>query len=453
MQEGYQKAIACARTIVAEAFINDIEGILELGTRLDNVMQDAVRELGRQALTQIYNALDAVLIQRYQAPGWKIKAHPVIQFTTILGEVSVHSAYLWHQEHSPGIRPLKDCMGVEGNRSREAVHRAMVDFGSEKSFERASRQFQEHSGWAVGRGTMLNQTERVAREAEQYIADRLQQGAHPASAPQSLAPVSTMVVEVDGCEIRTGRPMTAADAGRRDLPPMQGVRVEEWKDIRTGLVRPLGEEERVYISRMASYPEVCAQLVDAARGRGLTLETHVIAPGDGGQGLKEELAKHFLKFQYILDYRHLSSHFYATADALGVASDRRKAWVTGYMDMLWENQVRGVVKQLNALYRTTHNDRLRQLLKHLHRFRDAVDYGRFDDNGWPVGSGEIESAHRYIPQERLKIAGACWHPETVNPMLALRVLRANGWWNDFWTWRHEQRPPKKQELRAMSKGN
>ncbi len=51
----------------------------------------------------------------------------------------------------------------------------------------------------------------------------------------------------------------------------------------------------------------------------------------------------------------------------------------------------------------------------------------------PIGSGEIESAHRYIPQKRLKIPGATWHPDTVNPMLALRIVRANGWWDDFWT--------------------
>jgi hypothetical protein len=38
-------------------------------------------------------------------------------------------------------------MGVEGNRYSEAVERALVDFGSEKSFERAARQFQEHYGW------------------------------------------------------------------------------------------------------------------------------------------------------------------------------------------------------------------------------------------------------------------------------------------------------------------
>ncbi len=49
-----------------------------------------------------------------------------------------------------------------------------------------------------------------------------------------------------------------------------------------------------------------------------------------------------------------------------------------------------------------------------------------------MASGEVESAHRVIPHKRLKLPGAWWHPGNVNPMLALRVLRANEWWADFW---------------------
>ena len=28
--------------------------------------------------------------------------------------------------------------------------------------------------------------------------------------------------------------------------------------------------------------------------------------------------------------------------------------------------------------------------------------------------------------------GATWHPNMINPILALRVIRANHWWADFW---------------------
>jgi hypothetical protein len=51
----------------------------------------------------------------------------------------------------------------------------------------------------------------------------------------------------------------------------------------------------------------------------------------------------------------------------------------------------------------------------------------------------VESAYRYVPQERFKIASACWNPDNINPMLVLRVVRANDWWEEFLQWRLAQR--------------
>ena len=56
--------------------------------------------------------------------------------------------------------------------------------------------------------------------------------------------------------------------------------------------------------------------------------------------------------------------------------------------------------------------------KYLERFRQCLHYDQYRYLGLPIGSGEIESSHRYIPQKRLKIPGATWHPRTINPMLA-----------------------------------
>ncbi len=72
------------------------------------------------------------------------------------------------------------------------------------------------------------------------------------------------------------------------------------------------------------------------------------------------------------------------------------------------------------------------------RFQDCVYYRRFQSLGLPIASGEIESAYKYIPQKRLKIPGATWHPDTINPMLALRIIRANDWWSEFWNGYRQQ---------------
>jgi len=58
--------------------------------------------------------------------------------------------------------------------------------------------------------------------------------------------------------------------------------------------------------------------------------------------------------------------------------------------------------------------------------------------GLPIGSGEIESAHRYVIQDRLKRAGAWWKLKNVRHMLALRACRANPVWDRYWLSRGQQ---------------
>jgi len=64
--------------------------------------------------------------------------------------------------------------------------------------------------------------------------------------------------------------------------------------------------------------------------------------------------------------------------------------------------------------------------------KDQLDYKSVLGNGLPVGSGEIESAHRYVIQKRLKLSGAWWEASNVNPMFSLCVVRVNDEWSDYW---------------------
>jgi len=231
----------------------------------------------------------------------------------------------------------------------------------------------------------------------------------------------------------------AAEAGLSDRPAHQRVRVENWRDVRTGLARPLDADERLYVCRMDSYDEVLEQLFGVGCLQGMTPRTQVVVPGDGANGLREAVLLAFPKAQYILDHPHLKSQLYDTATALELEGAARHAWVSEHLDRFWAGEVDQVLETWQARQEDEPNERLRQLIEHVSRFEDCVDYGAYHERGWPLGSGEVESAHRYVPQERLKIAGACWNPDNVNPMLALRVIRTNHWWDDFWQWRLEQK--------------
>lgn len=243
-----------------------------------------------------------------------------------------------------------------------------------------------------------------------------------------------MLVELDGSHIHTGKIVVLPGAeltSKRHLPRYQ--RRVDWREVRVGLARPLGErEQRTYVARMSKYPEVVGYLVRAAIVQGMSRQTQVIAVADVGNGLRQALEQQFSNLTFILDRPHLKHHLYAGAEAMGLTLSQQHDWVSHKLGLIHKGLVKLVICILKS-YRGKGKKRITSLYKYLERFTNAVHYNKFLSLGLPIGSGEVESAHRYIPQKRLKVPGATWHPDTINPMLALRIIRANGWWEDFWT--------------------
>ena len=61
-----------------------------------------------------------------------------------------------------------------------------------------------------------------------------------------------------------------------------------------------------------------------------------------------------------------------------------------------------------------------------------LDYATALEKGLPIGSGLIEGAHRHVLQKRLKLSGAWWKRNNLKHMVALRIVRANKQWDDYW---------------------
>ncbi len=63
---------------------------------------------------------------------------------------------------------------------------------------------------------------------------------------------------------------------------------------------------------------------------------------------------------------------------------------------------------------------------------DQLNYQDALNKALPIGSGEIESAHRYVVQKWLKLPGCWWLIPNAEHMLALRINRANRKWHAYW---------------------
>jgi hypothetical protein len=338
-----------------------------------------------------------------------------------------------------GAKPLKNVMHITHHGRSEAVTRALVDFGSEESFGQAATRFAEHYHYALHSSTVSRVTKQVAGDAQAYVEQRLSQAEEQASTtPEG---VNQMVVEIDGCEIRTAvfSPIENSTETTPVYHNPKKQKVINWRDVRIGFARPLDSPSKTYVGKKAAYADIVSDVCQAAVLEGMTSDTQIIGVGDGGIGLKEALETQFPTLLFILDKPHLKDHLYDTAEALGIDRKERAAWVTPRLDAICAGRLEQVMQELEEDYATTPHDRVRRLIGYLTRFSQAVDYQRFTEQGYPIGSGEVESAHKAIPQKRLKLPGACWHPDSINPMVALRILRANEWWDDFWKGKREEK--------------
>ncbi len=71
-------------------------------------------------------------------------------------------------------------------------------------------------------------------------------------------------------------------------------------------------------------------------------------------------------------------------------------------------------------------------LAYLRERQGMLTYATFQAQGYPIGSGSVESANKLVVQSRMKGAGMRWEPEHVNAMLALRNLACNDRWDQGW---------------------
>ena len=137
---------------------------------------------------------------------------------------------------------------------------------------------------------------------------------------------------------------------------------------------------------------------------------------------------------YLVDFYHICEYLAEAAKTCAPSND--KAWLDTQKKLLKKNEYAVIIENLVPYLEAEEIEEAQAKVRACHRYLSnrvgQLDYKGAIEKGLPIGSGEIESAHRYVIQKRLKLPGAWWKAANVEPMLALRVVRANDDWDDYW---------------------
>ena len=365
MTDPITAAIDQATLTITEAMLAAVDVVPR---ELDAEVESHIRRVGLGVCKAFIEARSARLVEEGKAKGLVTQRRPKVTFYTVFGPILVESPYMWCAVDQFGWRPLREEFGVADRARSRRLDRALVDFGSERSFAKAAVGFEEHYGWELGRTTIRSATRKEAERAEQFIDSLLAEFARLYDKPLARRPGREhLVAELDGCLIRTGKLMTARRALREGVPPEKLVRQESWREVRTAFARGLDEVDATYVCRIGSYDEVTEQMFGAACRHGLTERTTVIAPSDGAFGLREALEERFSSLHFVLDYSHLKGHVYETADEMKLSPGIRERWIQTVLDDIWGGDAADVIQRLTESYHHSGNQRLRRLIEYLER--------------------------------------------------------------------------------------
>lgn len=378
-------------------------------------------------------------MQRHKRSTWRRQ--------TLWGEVRVEDdAYFYCRDCGISARPLHHSLGTERETWSLLVQEAAVDLATDESCQKAVEKLaRHHRGVEMNRTTALRLLHHHGALAREFVSQKLRQALMKAAGESRRHHgVVELEVEYDGgmVPVATLHPIPVPAGEPPETTPVRGLpkRHKEcrWEEVKVGLVQVPGEVSRLYSVRPThELDEAFEDLLALACLKDWTEHTRVRGIADGAQYIRTRMEDtfHACEFRFILDRPHAKQHLSAAGKRLAEVSliqISAEQWSAAALERLEKGEVQKVIDELRTAFERTQDDGIRRELDYFDRNKDAVAYGEYRENGWSTASSEVESSHRHVVQVRLKIPGAWWHPDNVPNILALRMLKANGWWEEYW---------------------
>jgi hypothetical protein len=271
-------------------------------------------------------------------------------------------------------------------------------------------------------------------ETLQEHVHALAQGALPP--PEALAAdlaAAPLVIGADGVMVPF-RPTGGQPTGKT-----------RWHEVKVGVLARLGQHrtrtgqvitrlrQRRLVAVLGDIDALKPRLWLEAVRQGISTAPQVVWLRDGARGLwrlyEECLAASAMG---ILDFYHAVQYLWKGAAAwLDGRTTQARRWFGWARHRLRHGQPDGVLADLVEALEVEGlpapaRDTLTALYAYLERHRDHLDYATYKELGLPIGSGMVESACKWLIQQRFKGVGMRWSEAGFNHLLHLRLAWVNG---------------------------
>lgn len=265
--------------------------------------------------------------------------------------------------------------------------------------------------------------------------ERLNQGILPLLEPMSEAVAQLpLIIGADGVDAPF-RPYGGSPNGKI-----------VWKEVKVGILARMGQritrrgeiasklEQRRLVAVRGSIDLLRPRLQLEALRQGILTATTVVWLSDGGRGFWTLFYSYFAALAIgILDFYHAAQNLWKAAAAwFDGRTTNARTWFAMARHQLRHGQLDTILLDLvRALLSNEMSDKSRRIVCNLYDYlwehREHMHYSLFKDIlGVPIGSGIVESACKWLIQQRFKGVGMRWSERGFDNLLHLRLAWVNG---------------------------
>lgn len=272
------------------------------------------------------------------------------------------------------------------------------------------------------------QVERVSKYHSEQVSDDLLTIAKN-DLPQAVQEDEKIYVMMDGSMILTREDTSEGIDSKEE---------SEWKEVKLARIFSSKSmyslspkrnwiKDSIYVGHLGKHTDFLAKLSPHTD----QYDQKMIFINDGASWIWNWIEANYPSAVQILDYYHAVEYLAEFAQNRFSQKTEQKQWREQQEQLLWENRIGQVITNIEAFEVKSEKQKKakQKILTYYKNHAKRMTYGTFREQGYLVGSGPIESAHRTVVQKRMKCSGQRWTKEGAQKILDLRIAHLNKQWH------------------------
>ena len=213
------------------------------------------------------------------------------------------------------------------------------------------------------------------------------------------------------------------------------------KDAKQSDQTPRAQKIRYTASVEKPKKEVMNEFFEHVKDENFTADNPLVCVMDGALSLWHIFDKIFINIKHIvriLDIIHVLEYIWLIAHVkFEEGDDKCKEYVYKKLLLILQGKVASYIMELQkemleGKWTKSQTEKFEKVIKYFKNHKQYMKYDQYLSQGYPIGSGIVESACSHVVKDRMEMSGARWGIEGAESILRLRSVSKSSDWDGYW---------------------